>query len=133
MAKVILINANSVANHGPAGIVVEFRDRMTMHLSKGETGSGDIIGITIIGGGEASFDCDGKPYYQPPKLSHIQQHSLAALVNPHSYQEEWGCTNRTMAALERLGLVEWEDRSSLGQWKITQAGRDVLAKQEGAR
>lgn len=65
-------------------------------------------------------------------LTRTQELDLKGLARPDSYQAGFGCTNRTMAALEFRGLVKfhWDNplRSSFGKWKLTEAGRQFLAQ-----
>lgn len=75
------------------------------------------------------------PVKRPAKdkpLTQTQRYDLGALEKSNdSYQRGWGCTNMTMAALERRGLVtfRWDNplESSFGHWEITEAGRQFLA------
>jgi hypothetical protein len=65
-------------------------------------------------------------------LTMTQRSDLTALTKPDSYQEGYGCTNRTMEALAKRGFVKfhWDNplKSSFGKWKITEEGRQFLVQ-----
>ena len=61
-------------------------------------------------------------------LTRTQRYDLEALTRPDSFQSGYGCTNRTMMALEKRGFVKfcWGKKVVGGHWEINDAGRATL-------
>lgn len=72
------------------------------------------------------------------KLSYKQRADLKALLDPGSYVRRRGCTNATLSALERRGLVtlasepsEYDATHRVLRWSITDAGKVAVTSGDG--
>lgn len=72
------------------------------------------------------------------KISYRQRCDLTSLLDPNSFVRNRNCTNSTLTALEKRGLVvlEWVPSKhvpgyTVEQWTITDAGRAALTSTEG--